>query len=478
LEGEVMAKNRQSANHSWILLSMDELVPTHHLVRDLNEFIDWNFIYDICDPLYSDFGAERVDPVVLFKMMVINIVFGIHSMRQTCKEIEVNIAYRWFLNLSFQEKVPDHSTFSQNYRRKFRDNQVAIKIFMHIIEVLRENGVIDLTTVYADGTHLKANANKNKYNNSEVEVAAKLYQKELDDEIKKDRENHNKKPLKEDKKKEVEVKQIKTSKSDPDSGYFHKGEKEKCFAYNVNTGCDNHGYIVGAYLTSGNIHDSVAFFGLYTRLRCWYQEEIENYVMDAGYITPAISKLLKDNEQRLFIPYKRPMTKKGFFKKHNYVYDEYYDCYLCPNDKVLEYSTTNREGYKEYKSNANECKKCSMIEKCTKSENQQKVVIRHVWEEYKEEFMDELRHSDEHKEIYPKRKETIERVFADGKRRHGLDYTLYTGKEAVEFHTLLAFAAMNIKKFSMYMRKLKDKYAQNLSFEHQSEEVKRIVGLL
>ena len=82
-----MAKNRQSVNHSWILLSMDELVPTHHLVRDLNEFIDWNFIYDICDPLYSDFGAERVDPVVLFKMMVINIVFGIHSMRQTCKEI-------------------------------------------------------------------------------------------------------------------------------------------------------------------------------------------------------------------------------------------------------------------------------------------------------------------------------------------------------------------------------------------------------
>jgi len=68
--------------------------------------------------------------------------------------LEVNIAYRWVLNVSFQEKVPDHSTFSQNYRRKFRDNQVTIKVFMYMIEVLRDNGVIDLTTVYADGTHL------------------------------------------------------------------------------------------------------------------------------------------------------------------------------------------------------------------------------------------------------------------------------------------------------------------------------------
>lgn len=258
-EGYFMARNRHLPTNSWVLFSLEDLVPATHLVRDLNEFIDWEFIYPICDPLYSDIGANRIDPVILFKMMMITIIFGIHSMRKTCEEIQVNVAYRWFLGLSFEDKVPDHSTFSQNYRRKYKDNQVAIRIFMHIIEVLRNEGVIDLTTVYTDGTHLKANANKNKYYNEEVEVAAKLYQKELDDEIDKDRKDHQKKALKKNENKKV--KNVKKAKSDPDCGYFHKGEKEKCFAYNINTSCDSHGYIVGMYVSSGNVHDSVAYFG-------------------------------------------------------------------------------------------------------------------------------------------------------------------------------------------------------------------------
>lgn len=473
-----MARNRhvQSNYDSLVLFTLDEIVPKDHLVRDINEFIDWEFIYTICDPLYSPIGGERVDPVILFKMMMINIIFGIHSMRQTCKEIEVNAAYRWFLGISFAEKVPNHSTFSQNYIRKFKDNDVAIKVFMHSIEVLKDNGVIDLTTVFSDGTHLKANANKNKCQNTEVEIAAKIYQQELEGEIALDRERHNKQVLK--KKEEIKTKNIKTSKSDCDSGYFHKGEKERCFAYNLNTSCDRNGYIVGMSITAGNVHDSVAFFGLYARLKCWYGEAIKNHVLDAGYPTPAICKLIKDNGQTLFVPYKRPMTKKGFFRKYEYVYDEYYDCYICPNEKILKYATTNREGYKEYKSNPEECKDCPLRGKCTESKMNQKIIARHVWEEYKEEFMDDVRHSNEWKEIYPQRKETIERCFADGKRRHGLDYTLYTGKEAVEFHTTLLYTGMNIKKFAKYMRKLKDKCAQNTSFEHQNEEVKIMLGMV
>ena len=89
-----MAKNRQIRNDSFVLFSLDELLPPDHLVRDLEEFIDWDFIYEICDPLYSDFGTNRIDPVVLFKLMMINIIFGIHSMRKTCEEVKVNIAYR------------------------------------------------------------------------------------------------------------------------------------------------------------------------------------------------------------------------------------------------------------------------------------------------------------------------------------------------------------------------------------------------
>ena len=83
-----------------------------------------------------------------------------------------------------------------------------------------------------------------------------------------------------------------------------------------------------------------------------------------------------------YAPYKRPMTKKGYYKKYEYVYDEGYDCYLCPNNKVLSYSTTNKLGYKEYKSNPKDCENCPLRGRCTSSKNFQKVVTRHVWEEY------------------------------------------------------------------------------------------------
>ena len=87
---------------------------------------------------------------------------------------------------------------------------------------------------------------------------------------------------------------------------------------------------------------------MYKKLKNKYSG-IKNIVVDAGYKIPAIAKLLIDDNVIPIMPYKRPMTKYGFFKKYEYVYDEFYDCYLCPNDKILKYSTTNREGYRESK---------------------------------------------------------------------------------------------------------------------------------
>lgn len=70
--------------------------------------------------------------------------------------------------------------------------------------------------------------------------------------------------------------------------------------------------------------------------------------MDAGYKTPYISKILIDDHVRPVMPYTRPQTKKGFFRKYDYVYDEYYNCYICPANETLTYRTTTREGYHQY----------------------------------------------------------------------------------------------------------------------------------
>ena len=176
--------------------------------------------------------------------------------------------------------------------------------------------------------------------------------------------------------------------------------------------------------TRGNENDSRTFPTLYEKLKKY---DIKTMVMDAGYKIPAIAKLLIDENITPLFPYKRPMTKQGFFRKYEYVYDEYYDCYICPANQVLKYTTTNRDGYREYKSDGNICVNCPYLSQCTESKNHVKVITRHIWEEYME-ICEDIRHTTGMRELYGRRKETIERNFGTAKEHHAMRYTQLVGK--------------------------------------------------
>ena len=148
------------------------------------------------------------------------------------------------------------------------------------------------------------------------------------------------------------------------------------------------------------------------------------------------------------LPYKRPMGNKDFFRPYEYVYDNYYDCVICPENKVLNYSTTNREGYREFKSKGYQCEKCPSRNRCTNNAKFEKTVTKHIWSEYLD-MAEDIRHTPGYKVLYEKRKETIERVFADAKEKHSMRYTLYKGLAQVTNWVRLKFAAMNLKKYAM-----------------------------
>ena len=141
------------------------------------------------------------------------------------------------------------------------------------------------------------------------------------------------------------------------------------------------------------------------------------------------------------------MTKEGFFKKYEYAYDEYYDCYICPNNQVLKYSTTNRDGYREYKSCGGQCAGCPYLSQCTESKNHVKTVTRHIWEDYMEQCED-IRHTSGMSDLYKLRQETIERIFGTAKENHGFRYTQMFGKARMEMKAGLTFACMNLKKLA------------------------------
>ena len=143
------------------------------------------------------------------------------------------------------------------------------------------------------------------------------------------------------------------------------------------------------------------------------------------------------------------MTKKGNLPWDEYVYDEYYDCVLCPQYTVLEYATTNRDGYREYKSKGYICKDCPVREQCTQNKQCVKTVTRHVWQDYLQ-LAEDIRHSPVGKAIYPLRSQSIERVFADAKEKHAMRYTPYRGPTAVSAWVKLKFAALNLKKLAIH----------------------------
>ena len=441
-------KKDRSIQQQIQFITLEDLVPQDHILRKIDRAIDFSFIYEEVEGLYSpyDMGRPGIDPVSLFKIVFIQYLFGIRSMRQTIKEIDVNVAYRWFIGYGLLEQVPHFSTFSKNYARRFQGTAVFEHIFQHILEEAVNAGFVDASAIFIDGTHIKASANKNKSERVTVTKPVKQYQKELDDEIGWDREKQGKGKL--PPREEKQETTITQSKTDPESGLFVKGEHERQFAYVANTACDKHNFILDFVVGAGNIHDSQMFHNLYEKLER-ISQATESIVVDAGYKTPGIAREILQDGKIPVVPYKRPMTKEGFFKKQEYVYDEYYDCYLCPENQVLKYATTNREGYREYKSDPKICQTCPKREQCTLSRNHTKVVTRHVWADYSEQA-EEYRYVPKYREIYKQRKQTIERVFADAKEKHGMRYTMLRGLAKVTMQVTLTFACMNLKKLAIW----------------------------
>jgi hypothetical protein len=305
-----------------------------------------------------------------------------------------------------------------------------------------------------------------------VEKEAKHYGKKLLEEVNAIREEEGKKAFNDkDEGKGCEKKIEIKSTSDPESGLFHKGEHKKCFAYSAHTVCEKNNFVLSVELTAGNIHDSVAFDGVYEEVKSKYGIP-ESVVADAGYRTPWICKQILEDNAEPIMPYKRPMRKKGYYGKNidGYVYDEYYDCYLCPENQCLEYSTTNREGYREYKSDKRYCEHCPNRAKCTGSKEGIKIISRHIWQDCVD-TMDELRRTPRGKALYETRGQTIERIFADAKEKHGMRYTRLKGLNKVKTQVVMTFAVMNLKKLT----KLKEMFGFIRSFLQKLLKSKQMI---
>ncbi|WP_407081103.1 IS1182 family transposase [Evansella halocellulosilytica] len=431
------------------MVSIDQLVPDDHLLRKIDATIDFSFIYDKVKPYYSeDNGRPPIDPVMLFKMMFIGYLYGIRSERQLEKEIETNIAYRWFLGLSLTDSVPHHSTISFNRHKRFKETDIFQEIFDETVLLAMKHRMVGGRALFTDSTHLKANANKRKFTKKTVQVETRVYIEDLNKAVEEDRKAHGKKPLPERDKKE---KEIKVSTTDKESGYmFRDGKPEGFFYLDHRTTDMKFNIITDVHLTPGNIHDSLPYLNRLDRQIKTFGFNVEAVGLDAGYLTIPLCKGLEDRHIMGVIAHRRFKPKKGYLPKWKFTYNKETDTYTCPNGSTLSYATTNREGYRQYHSNPAECVNCPLLNQCTKAKNHKKVLTRHVWEDSKEKVR-EHRLSATGKFLYKKRKETIERSFADAKQLHGLRYSRLHSLKGASEQALMTAAAQNIKKIANHL---------------------------
>ena len=442
-----MLIKKTNIQNQFILQTMEDLVPEESLFRKIDKYIDFSFIYDEVKDLYCiNNGRAWIDPVVLFKLVFIQALDGLKSMRKTCEKIKVDAEYRWFLGIPFGEPTPHYSTFSQNYIRRFQGTDVFENIFVNIVEQAIKYNLVKGETFFTDSTHKKANANKNKFHE---EIQQVVHQRKLwlEEEINCERNKQGKKEF--EYKEKVEEKKVKVSSTDNESGYYHRDNKEKGFMYldhrTVDSKCN---IIVDCHITKGNVHDSQPYLQRLEYIKNKFGFDIKEVGIDSGYDTLEIKKYFEDNNIFGVIAYRRYQQGDTNIRKYEFKYDREQDCYVCPKTGVILPYTgrVDRDGYKYYSDKSN-CQGCPHINECCKKQRY-RVIRRLICEELNEKSR-ERRLSERGKEMYKMRKEKIERSFADSKNNHGYRYAMYRGLKKNQNYTWLICAAQNMKNIAL-----------------------------
>ena len=444
-----------------MITDLDTLIPQDHLLRKIEKVMDYDWLYERLSPYYcADNGRPGTDPVVLIKMVLIQHLYGIPSLRQTHREIQMNMAYRWFLGYNLLEDIPHFATVSYAFCKRFPP-ELSEEIFAHILNKALNNRMVDPKMVFIDGTHIKASANKKKFQKEQVAKAAKIYEDQLRKEVAEERKKLGKKNEDnddDDSSGSSGGSKTKTvSTTDPDCGMFVKGSHERQFAYEAHTACDRHGFVLAVEVTAGNVSDSVAWDAVYDQVTEKFSDA-KFITMDAGYKTPWIAKKVLEDSRIPILPYTRYKGKKDKFRPWNFTYDVATDSFTCPRGHELRHTTTSKDGKRTYRSSTKLCKECPCRTACGANEKGQRVLTTHIWQEYLD-LVEQLRKTEYGKEIYAMRKETIERVFADAKEKHAMRYTHHRGLARVAAWVRLKYAAMNLKKLAVWKWNTSDFFA-------------------
>ena len=440
-----MLNRNENRQMKMCLVTLDELMPHEHFLRDLDRCVDFNFIYDKVEALYSNTGRPSVDPVMLIKMMLIGYLYGIESERRLEQEVRVNIAYRWFLGIELDEPVPDHSTISQLRRRKFSGTTIFQDIFDEIVRKCMEEGLVTGKLLLTDSTHIRANARNDLREVIEVPDTPSEYMQKLD------REAFEMGLIKEPVVYPKKTKSITKSITDPDSGLLNRPGKPNAFCYlNHQTTDAENGIITDVFVTPANVNDCSPHTERLEHQIDKFGFETESVCADAGYDNAEVYDAMLKRNIKTYIPRRqKPVVNCNYeedFNPGNFQYDSNKNVYICPAGKELHYrSYLKQKGYKRYVAKKKDCMSCPYKEQCIGKSNNPRKIERNMHEEARREQA-KNNGTTEYYEAMRLRKIWCEGNFSHQKERHNLKRTFKRGIEKITEQCLLSACALNLKR--------------------------------
>ena len=443
-----MLKKKIMESKIFYNFDLESFVPADHFLRKVKENISFDFIRDKVKHLYSHTGQPAIDPVVLVKMLLIGYLYDIKSERRLEKEIQVNLAYRWFIGYDLDEKIPEHSVISQTRRRKFTDSGIFQEIFDEIVRKLIDKGLIEGNTILSDSTHIKANASKKSL------VPTKEYLKSLDENSEEEGPINN---------------NTHYSKTDPDSKIMSRPGKPKGLHYLEHRSIDKSGLITDVFVTPGNASDHVTYIDRIKRQRDTFGFDIKKCVADKGYGNHKIYHDLKEMGIEAYIPLRGSTERKKIEQNSipNFKYDPEKNIYICPEGKILHKFKNSIGTCKTYvyAGETKVCKVCPVRKKCINSNNPVKPKLLYI-SIYQRAVDYQLRkeNTKEWKELLKIRKYLMEGSFADAKANHGLWRAKMRGLKKVLEQSLMTAVAQNIKKMMVIINRKKKEFCRDIIY--------------
>jgi len=446
-------KRRNGIRLSMITTSLEELIPNDHFLRRLDAAVNFDFIYEELKPYYcADNGKYSTDPVVIVKSLLIGFLYGINSERRLEQELKYNVAYRWFLGLGFDERVPDHSPISQLRRRKFNDADIFKKLFMHVLKLCAETGLISGKLLITDSTHVKANAAKTSKIKVEIERETSEFFERLDAYETAERERLEmpeitRKPSKPKKTGQTQ------SVTDPEAGWLNCPGKPDGFHFLSHQTLDaENGIIVDAEVSAGNIPDNVPYLEQLERTEKNLNElsiEVQAVCADSAYDTALIHKELEERKIAIYTPKKAAAdSSKTEYKHENFTYNQDADEFICPSGKVLKLRCLQRFEtgvFRECRTAAKDCRDCPNREKCLAPSQKSRKLQVNIFQEIVDKHH-AVDGSAEYNAALRKRQIWCEGTFSNQKSHHNLKQLFRRGLRAAADHCFLSACAINLKR--------------------------------